>query len=500
MTTKTPLRTLTEEHGKLIADTWEGVNYIFPNALYEQLRPLGPELQNLKCPTQKFFDVVSKASETSTTKGFDKNLDTVIYSDELQGVSAPIIKFLFTTTYEVSRRMCEQALAEFFLFHQKEPELSTAPPTIIAVDPPDFSTEMEIIVDDKHQSNDLEFTQVVSKRARRRMKAAENKKKFQQQLETKVDTQRATSKAEKGNVPLTHSKLSPTATSTIRNITKKPRHLSQNPESILTGRKAEGTDLLRVKDVVVYDVPAEWPIEDLLTKFSVWGDVISIKTKAQRKYQTVRVKIVLTEAYLAAFFRGDWMVPLDNTMVRWFPATWSLAERKERERFQAVLRCIPDDLAPAAFYDHTNNCPKPFLQEAGLKAYKFITTVDKKRKLVGFFETWATLQMRLSTPTTWNGVNMDWSRHSPPTNLSRSRPPTTFSKGKNKSGSVASGANTTPISTRRNTTNKDDNKNPTGAAAKHTMQSLEKSAARIKDPNQKRFMVELVDLLGKLIK
>ena len=74
---------------------------------------------------------------------------------------------------------------------------------------------------------------------------------------------------------------------------------------ILTGRKAEGQDLLRVKDIVVYNVPSEWPIKDLLTKFLTWGDVIAIKTKAQRKYQTVRVKIVLNEAYLAAYFRGD---------------------------------------------------------------------------------------------------------------------------------------------------------------------------------------------------
>jgi len=69
----------------------------------------------------------------------------------------------------------------------------------------------------------------------------------------------------------------------------------------------------------VYDVPAEWPIEDLFTKFLTWGDVIAIKTKAQRKYQIVRVKIVLNEAYLAAFFRGVWMVPLDTIMARLFP-------------------------------------------------------------------------------------------------------------------------------------------------------------------------------------
>src|SRR6202030_3790224 len=142
---------------------------------------------------------------------------------------------------------------------------------------------------------------------------------------------------------------------------------------------------------------------------SAWGVPISIQSKTQRKYQTVRAKIELNEAYLTAYFRGDWMVPLDDILVRWFPATWTLAERKEWEKFQAVLRDIPKGLTHATLYDNQRKCPSPFLQDTGAKAFKLITTVDKKRKLVGFFESWTTLHQRLIVPTTWNADNLDWS-------------------------------------------------------------------------------------------
>ena len=197
------------------------------------------------------------------------------------------------------------------------------------------------------------------------------------------------------------------------------------------------------------------------------------------------------------------MIPLDNIMARWFPAAWNLSERKERERFQAVLRDIPDSLGPANLYDQVNKRPQPFLQEAGLKAYKFITTIDKKRKLVGFFETWAALQIRLNTPTSWNGDMLDWSRHSPPANLSKSRRPSsngTKDRPANKFGSVASGANTTPISARRNTTKQNGHHNPTTTNAKHQVAKLQQSVGRIKDQDHKQVLVEVIGLLGKLVK
>ena len=196
------------------------------------------------------------------------------------------------------------------------------------------------------------------------------------------------------------------------------------------------------------------------------------------------------------------MVPLDNIIARWFPATWNLSERKERERFQAVLHDIPDNLSPASLYDQVTKSPRPLLQEAGLKAYKFITTIDKKRKLVGFFDTWAALQLRLNTPTSWNGDMLDWSRHSPPANLSKSHPFSKITKDRsaNKFDSVAFSVNTTPISVCRNTNKKDEPHNPTSQEAKHQVARLQHSAGQIKDPNQKQILVELIGLLGKLVK
>jgi hypothetical protein len=36
--------------------------------------------------------------------------------------------------------------------------------------------------------------------------------------------------------------------------------------------------------------------------------------------------------------------------VRWYPATWSLHERKKRERFQAALYDIPDSMMAATLF------------------------------------------------------------------------------------------------------------------------------------------------------
>jgi hypothetical protein len=66
--------------------------------------------------------------------------------------------------------------------------------------------------------------------------------------------------------------------------------------------------------------------------------------KAQRKYCTLKVAIVLNDPYMRLLNREDWTVPLDRMLVRWFPGTWNLQQRKEREKFQAILPNIPDDV------------------------------------------------------------------------------------------------------------------------------------------------------------
>ncbi|CAB4438147.1 unnamed protein product [Rhizophagus irregularis] len=69
-------------------------------------------------------------------------------------------------------------------------------------------------------------------------------------------------------------------------------------------------------------------------KFNILGNTISLQMKQQKKYQTVRLKIELNSLRLTQFEGNDdpvWTTDLGGIPVRWFPARWTLKERKQRE-------------------------------------------------------------------------------------------------------------------------------------------------------------------------
>ncbi|GBB98896.1 hypothetical protein RclHR1_33560002 [Rhizophagus clarus] len=51
---------------------------------------------------------------------------------------------------------------------------------------------------------------------------------------------------------------------------------------------------------MLYDVPAEWSPETLLTHLTTWGYVTSMSIKVQHKYCTIRLKI----AFISFFKRS----------------------------------------------------------------------------------------------------------------------------------------------------------------------------------------------------
>ncbi|GBB84334.1 hypothetical protein RclHR1_10960003 [Rhizophagus clarus] len=73
-----------------------------------------------------------------------------------------------------------------------------------------------------------------------------------------------------------------------------------------------------VRDVMLYDVLAEWSPETLLIHLTTWGQVASISIKAQHKYCTVRLKIAFNDFTLQAFDGGKWCHRLHNLEVRGF--------------------------------------------------------------------------------------------------------------------------------------------------------------------------------------
>ncbi|GES91770.1 hypothetical protein GLOIN_2v1787148 [Rhizophagus clarus] len=99
-------------------------------------------------------------------------------------------------------------------------------------------------------------------------------------------------------------------------------------------------------DILIYDIPAKWDNYELLSHLSTWGNVISISTKCQHKYKT------------------------------------NLAERKERERFQAVIYDLPEfiNMASLTVPQHL-----AFFSELNIKMFKEIKFPDElpKRKNQG---------------------------------------------------------------------------------------------------------------------
>src|SRR5436309_11442401 len=116
----------------------------------------------------------------------------------------------------------------------------------------------------------------------------------------------------------------------------------------------------------------ENPPRKILNELTLWGKTISISCKTQRKYQTVRLKIELSSFALAVFQRGDWTTSLGGLPVRWFPASWTLRERKERDRFQAAIIDVPNSMSLTTLWE--NNKPHEFLKISGCKSFKLIQT------------------------------------------------------------------------------------------------------------------------------
>ncbi|CAB4404636.1 unnamed protein product [Rhizophagus irregularis] len=80
----------------------------------------------------------------------------------------------------------------------------------------------------------------------------------------------------------------------------------------------------------VYLGPAE-----NISRVKTLGNAIKCSVKRQHKYQTLRVKIALSSFALPQFNKY-WTTDLGGIPVRWFPASWTLRERKQREKFQRI--------------------------------------------------------------------------------------------------------------------------------------------------------------------
>ncbi|RGB24431.1 hypothetical protein C1646_821600 [Rhizophagus diaphanus] len=137
------------------------------------------------------------------------------------------------------------------------------------------------------------------------------------------------------------------------------------------------------------------PGRKILAELKLWGNTIKCSLKRQHKYQTLRVKIALSSFALPQFNKF-WMTDMGGIPVRWFPTSWTLQERKQREKFQAIIHDIPEEMTMATLWKDRK--PTEFLMKCGANSFKLIQTSKGKRKLVGYFENWETTLRALDTP------------------------------------------------------------------------------------------------------
>lgn len=110
--------------------------------------------------------------------------------------------------------------------------------------------------------------------------------------------------------------------------------------------------------------------------------MISASFKRQKKYLSVSIKIEFSTFQLAIWSRraqeSVWQTDLVGTSIRWFPAQWTLHERKTREKFQLALKDLPVILKQEDIWKDGKLVP--FFSGMNIKAHKVVHMPDKTRK------------------------------------------------------------------------------------------------------------------------
>ncbi|GBC00095.1 hypothetical protein RclHR1_37440001 [Rhizophagus clarus] len=237
----------------------------------------------------------------------------------------------------------------------------------------------------------------------------------------------------------------------------------RNGNIIITGYVPQDQEQAQMLDLVVYDIPAKWDNYTLLANLGRW--------------------------VLEMLQWRDWTVNLGGIPVIWFPASWNLSERKQREKFQAVVYNLPDDMTDASLFP--NGRPHQFLLDSGIKSFKIVKEVNGSRKLIGYFDTWDHVSTRINNPQLWNDVRISWCRYSTPNfkNLRR------FAQiGKvDKSSRTPKGSNSSFLGFNTNNRKNDQNKTP---KSKHSSKKIDHSRMnQSKKPDIKHLITGLKALL-----
>ncbi|PKC04366.1 hypothetical protein RhiirA5_379433 [Rhizophagus irregularis] len=134
---------------------------------------------------------------------------------------------------------------------------------------------------------------------------------------------------------------------------------------------------------------------DILTNLEKWSQVIAFKVKMQKKYSTMTISIDFNKWALTNWNNEVWTAPFGEMPVQWFPAFWTLKQRKECKRFQVVVMDIPKSVTNNIVYNAENPTQSMLSQLDGALAFRIIQDRGH-RKLIVYFDTWASLDKALN--------------------------------------------------------------------------------------------------------
>jgi hypothetical protein len=183
-----------------------------------------------------------------------------------------------------------------------------------------------------------------------------------------------------------------TVTRKKKKSSKKNKTQRQEVLKVMTDHKP--TSHQKVHKIMVCDVPSTWRPEKIMNKLTLWGKTLSISIKTQKKYHSLHVRIELNSFKAATFDRKDWTTDLGGIPVRWFPASWMLKKRKERERFQAAIMDVPESMTLETLWQGQK--PTQFLAQMTGQAFKLVNTGKGKRKLIVYCKNWQPLHTLFS--------------------------------------------------------------------------------------------------------
>jgi hypothetical protein len=100
---------------------------------------------------------------------------------------------------------------------------------------------------------------------------------------------------------------------------------------------------------MVYNMPFMWWSEKIMNKLTLWGKTLSISIKTWKKYHLFQVIIKLNSFKTATFDQKDWTTDLSDILVWWFPASWMLKEKENKNVFR-LQSWIFQNLWPLNFF------------------------------------------------------------------------------------------------------------------------------------------------------